>query len=141
MFRAEIVSYAIGDRITKNLVSQSLFRAVVAKRSLPLLIPHCDRGSLYCSHERRRLPDQFHMGSSISSKGECYDNAPMESSWGMLKSELVHHRRYATRQEAIGEIKKSSELFNKRQERHATLGCFSPAAYERQYYAALRIAA
>jgi len=140
VFTGEIVGYAMGERITKNLVSQSLFRAVAAKRPPPGLIHHSDRGSQYCSHEYRRLLDQFHMRVSMSRKGDCYDNAPMESFWGMLKSEHVHHRRYVTRQEAIGEITEYIEVFYNRQRKQARLGYLSPAAYERQYYA-LRIAA
>jgi transposase InsO family protein len=140
VFTGQIVGYAMGERITKNLVSQSLFRAVAAKRPPPGLIHHSDRGSQYCSHEYRRLLDQFHRKASMSRKGDCYDNAPMESFWGMLKSEHVHHRRYRTRQEAIGEITEYIEGFYNRQRRQVRLGYLSPAAYERQYYA-LRIAA
>jgi putative transposase len=140
VFTGEIVGYAMGERITKNLVSQSLFRAVAAKRPLPGLIHHSDRGSQYCSHEYRKFLDQFHMRTSMSRKGDCYDNAPMESFWGMLKSEHVHHRRYMTRHEAIKEITEYIEVFYNRQRRQARLGYLSPAAYEREYYA-LRIAA
>lgn len=140
MFTGEIVGYAMGPRITKTLVSQSLFRAVAGKRPLPGLMHHSDRGSQYCSHEYRKLLDQFHMRASMSRKGDCYDNAPMESFWGTLKSENVHHRRYVTRQEAIRDITEYIEVFYNRQRRQARLGYLSPAAYERQYYA-LRIAA
>jgi len=85
MFTGEIVGYAMGERMTKNLVSQSLFRAVAAKRPDPGLIHHSDRGSQYCSKKYRKLLDQFKMTVSMSRKGNCYDNAPMESFWGTLK--------------------------------------------------------
>jgi transposase InsO family protein len=134
VFTGEIVGYAMGPRMTKNLVSQSLFRAVAAKGSVPGLIHHSDRGSQYCAHEYRKLLDQFHMRASMSRKGDCYDNAPMESFWGTLKNELVHHRRYGTRQEAIREITEYIEVFYNRQRRQARLGYLSPAAYERQFY-------
>jgi len=134
VFTGEIVGYAMGPRMTKNLVSQSLFRAVAAKKPVPGLIHHSDRGSQYCSHEYRRLLDQFHMSASMSRKGDCYDNAPMESFWGTLKNELVHHRRYGTRREAIWEITEYIEVFYNRQRRQARLGYLSPAAYERQFY-------
>lgn len=135
LFMGEIVGYAMGSRITKNLVSQSLFRAVAAKRPGPGLIHHSDRGSQYCAHEYRRLMDQFKMRASMSRKGDCYDNAPMESLWGTLKNELVHHRRYKTRQQAISEITEYIEVFYNRQRRQARLGYLSPALYERQFYA------
>jgi putative transposase len=63
----------------------------------------------------------------------CYDNAPMESYWGTLNSELVHHRRYGTRKEAIREINEYMEIFCRRR-RQAGLGYFSPVAYERRFF-------
>ena len=134
VFTGEMVGYAMGPRMTKNLVSQSLFRAVAAKRPVPGLIHHSDRGSQYCSHEYRKLLDQFHMRASMSRKGDCYDNAPMESFWGTLKNELVHHRRHGTRREAVREITEYIEVFYNRQRRQARLGYLSPVAYERQFY-------
>jgi putative transposase len=135
LFTGEIVGYAMGSRITKNLVSQSLFKAVAAKRPGSGLIHHSDRGRQYCAHEYRRLVDQFKMRASMSRKGDCYDNAPMESFWGTLKSEHVHHRRYKIREEAIREITEYIEVFYNRQRRQARLGYLSPAVYERQFYA------
>ena len=135
LFTGEVVGYAMGPRMTKNLIIQSLFKAVSAKRPGPDLIHHSDRGSQYCSREYRKMLDQFGMEASMSRKGNCYDNAPMESFWGMLKSELTHHRRYKTRQEAIREISEHIEVFYNRQRRQKRLGYLSPAAYERQYYA------
>jgi transposase InsO family protein len=74
------------------------------------------------------------MKASMSRKGNCYDNAPMESFWGTLKQELVHHRRYHTRQEAIQDITEYIEVFYNRQRRQKRLGYLSPAAYEKQVY-------
>jgi putative transposase len=135
LFTGEIVGYGMGSRITKNLVSQSLFKAVGAKRPGPGLIHHSDRGVQYCSHEYRKLMDQFKMRASMSKKGDCYDNAPMESFWGTLKNELVHHSRYKTREQAIREITEHIEVFYNRQRRQARLGYLSPVVYERQFYA------
>jgi putative transposase len=137
LFSGNIVGYAMGERLTKNLVSQSLFKAVAAKRSIEGLIHHSDRGSQYCSHEYRDLMDRFGLKVSMSGKGNCYDNAPMESFWGTLKQELVHHRRYRTRLEAIRDITEYIEIFYNRQRRQARLGFLSPVAYEQRYYAGL----
>ena len=71
----------------------------------------------------------------MSRKGDCYDNAPMESFWGTLKNEIIHHRRYKTREEAIWEITEYIEVFYNRQRRQARLGYLPPAVYERQFYA------
>ena len=135
LFNGEIVGYAMGDRITKTLVSESLFRAVSRKRPAKGLIHHSDRGSQYCSYDYGRLIVQFGMKASMSRKGNCYDNAPMESFFGTLKQELVHHRRYRTRKEAIEEISEYIEIFYNRQRRQARLGYLSPAAYEQKFYA------
>jgi putative transposase len=137
LFNHEIVGYAMGERMTKNLVSQSLFRAVEAKRPAKGLTHHSDRGSQYCSYEYRRLLERFAMKTSMSGKGNCYDNAPMESFWGMLKQELVHHCHFRTRQEARQAITQYIEIFYNRQRIQANLGFLSPAAFTQQYYSGL----
>ncbi len=73
----------------------------------------------------------------MSRKGNCYDNAPMESFWGTLKQELIYHRRYGRRREAIRDITEYIEVFYNRQRKQARLGFLSPAAYEQRYYAGL----
>ncbi len=75
----------------------------------------------------------------MSRKGNCFDNAPMESFWGSLKQELVHHRRYGTRREAIQEIIEYIEIFYNRQRRQVRLGFLSPVAYEQRFYAGLLV--
>jgi transposase InsO family protein len=74
------------------------------------------------------------MQVSMSRKGNCYDNAPMENFWSTRKNELVHHRRYATRQGVIREITEYIEIFYNRQRRQKKRGYLSPVAYERRYY-------
>lgn len=135
LFTGEVVGYAMGERLTKSLVSESLLRAVAAKCPAKGLIHHSDRGSQYCSYDYRGLIDQFKMKASMSRRGNCYDNAPMESFWGTLKQELVHHRRYRGRQEAIQDITEYIEVFYNRQRRQARLGFLSPVAYEQKFYA------
>jgi len=134
---AEIVGYAMGERLTRNLVSQSLLRAMTAKHPAKGLVHHSDRGSQYCSYEYRDLMGRFGLKVSMSGTGNCFDNAPMESFWGTLKQELVHHRHYTTRQEAIRDITEYIEIFYNRQRRQARLGFLSPAAYAQRFYAGL----
>ncbi len=134
IWSGEIVGYAMGERITKNLVAESLFRAAAAKRPAKGLIHHSDRGSQYCALQYRNLLLQFGMTASMSRKGNCYDNAPMESFWGTLKQELVYHRKYKSRQEAMQDISEYIEVFYNRQRRQARLGYLSPIAYEKQFY-------
>ena len=135
LFHGEIVGYAMGERLTRNLVSQSLFRAVAAKHPAKGLMHHSDRGGQYCSQEYRSLLGQFGLVASMSGTGNCFDNAPMESFWGTLKQELIHHRHYTTRQEAIRDITEYIEIFYNRQRRQARLGFLSPAAYAQRFYA------
>ena len=136
LFNGEIVGYALGSRITKDLVIRSLFNAVATKKPQAGLIHHSDRGSQYCSSAYRKILDQFHMKASMSRKGNCYDNAPMESFWGTLKNELIYHQRYATRDLAIREITEYIEVFYNRQRRQKRLGYLSPAQYVKQFYEA-----
>jgi putative transposase len=128
------VGYALGERMTADLVGRALFQAVSRKRPAPGLIHHSDRGSQYCSHEYQRLLRQFGLRVSMSRKGNCYDNAAMESFWGTLKTELVHHRHYETRRQAIREITEYIEIFYNRQRRHSSLGYLSPANFVRTFY-------
>ena len=134
LFTGGIVGYAMAERMTKNLVIQSFLRALAAKGPAAGLIHHSDRGSQYCALEYTSLLDRFGMRASMSRKGNCYDNAPMESFWGTLKNEQVHHCRYATRQEAIQDITEYIEVFYNRQRKQARLGFLSPAAFERWFY-------
>ncbi len=137
LFTNEIVGYAMGERLSRNLVSQSLLRAVTTRRPEKGLLHHSDRGSQYCSHEYRSLLGQFGLEASMSGCGNCLDNAPMESFWGIFKQELVHHRHYRSRQEAMADIIEYIEIFYNRQRLQARLGYLSPAAYAQQYYAGL----
>jgi putative transposase len=133
LWNKEIVGYAMSHRMTQDLVGRALFRAVAARRPPKGLIHHSDRGSQYCSHRSQKLMKQFGMKPSMSRKGNCWDNAPMESFFGTLKQEMVHHRRYRTRQQAMGEIREYIEVFYNRQRRHASLDNLSPVAYWKKF--------
>lgn len=135
LFNGELVGYAMSERMTKELVMQALFRAVGTRRPGKGLIHHSDRGSQYCAHDYQKLLRQFGMQASMSRKGDCWDNAPMESFWGSLKNELVHHRRFVTREQAKREITEYIEIFYNRIRKQARLGYLSPAAFNPQYYA------
>jgi transposase InsO family protein len=140
LFTGEIVGYAMGERLSRNLVSQSLFQAVAAKRPVKGLIHHSDRGSQYCSREYSRILEQCGLQASMSGRGNCFDNAPMESFWGTLKQELIHHRRYRSRREARQDIAEYIEIFYNRQRLQARLGFLAPVAYAKKYYVGLLVA-
>jgi transposase InsO family protein len=130
----KIVGYAMGERMTKNLVMESLLRAVETTKSLTGLVHHSDKGSQYCSHEYRRMLEGLGIKASMSGTGNCFDNAPMESFWATLKTELVFHRRFVTRQQAIREITEYIEVFYNRQRIQKQLGYLSPVAFEHRYH-------
>jgi len=133
LYTCEVVGHAMGARMTADLVTHALRKAVGAKRPRPGFIHHSDRGSQYCAHDYQDQLRQFGMIPSMSRKGNCYDNAPMESFWGTLKNELVHHRRYDTREQARREITEYIEVFYNRQRRHPRLGNCSPATFAQQW--------
>jgi transposase InsO family protein len=140
IFSGEIVGYAMGERLTRNLVSESLLRAIAAKRPAKGLIHHSDRGSQYCSQDYQQILARFDLVASMSGSRNCFDNAPMESFWGTLKQELVHHRHYRSRLEAVQDITEYIEIFYNRQRRQARLGFLPPAVYAQRYYTGLSAA-
>jgi putative transposase len=141
MFTREIVGYAQGSTMSKELVISALQGAIKAKRPPSGLIHHSDRGSQYCSKAYQCLLKKAGMVASMSRKGNCYDNAPMESFWGSLKNELIHHKRYATRDEASAEIVEYIEVFYNRQRRHSGLNGVSPAVFCANYWRSQKQAA
>jgi transposase InsO family protein len=99
------------------------------------LLHHSDRGSQYASNDYQQLLEDNHIDCSMSRKGNCYDNAVMESFFATLKQELVYHRLYQTRKEARQDIFESIQVWYNRKRRHSALGYLSPEQFEnnRQY--------
>ena len=93
---------------------------------------HSDRGSQYATAAYQKRLVEHGIVCSMSRKGNCWDNAPMESFFHTLKTELVHYRDYLTRDEARRDIFEYIEVFYNRQRRHSTLGYLSPVEFERQ---------
>ncbi len=91
---------------------------------------HSDRGMQYASDAYQHLLQSHGMTPSMSRKGDCWDNAAMESFWSMLKTEWVNHDHYATRAEAQASIFKYIEVFYNRKRLHSSLGYVSPEAFE-----------
>ena len=133
VFTCEIVGYAMSDRMKPELPGRALFRAVQQHRPAAGTIHHSDRGSQYCAEEYQTMLKQFGFRVSMSRKGNCYDNAPMESFWGSLKTELVHHRNFATRAEAQSVIREYIEIFYNRQRRHSRLGYQSHVVFAKNF--------
>ena len=137
LFSGDIVGYAMGERMTKSLVKESLIKAIRTRRPDKGLVHHSDRGSQYCAHDFREILNRHGFIASMSRKGNCYDNAPMESFWGILKQELTNHRRYLTRREAMQDIIEYIEIFYRRQRLQSVRGFLSPVVFEQKYYEGL----
>lgn len=127
-----VVGWSMSESLEKGLVMDALRMAHRRRRPGAGLIHHSDRGSQYASNDYRKLLKDYGMQMSMSRKGDCWDNAVMESFFGTLKKELVHHRRYRTRAEARRDIFEFIEVFYNRERLHSSLGYMSPAAYEKQ---------
>jgi len=104
--------------------------AVANRRPPPGLMHHSDRGSQYASHDYQDLLKQYGMTCSMSRNGNCWDNAVMESFYRSIKTELIHHEDFQTRDESRRAIFEYIEVFYNRQRRHSTLGYVSPWEYE-----------
>lgn len=134
LFSRRIVGWALGQRMTVDLVSQALDAACAAKKSKPALIHHSDRGSQYASKEYRGKLEDYNMTCSMSRKGNCYDNACIESYHSILKRELVYLTKFKNRQEAKQKIYHYLEFFYNRKRIHSYLGYMSPDRFEQNYY-------
>lgn len=124
-----IVGWAMGQRMTRDLVIDALRMAWFRRRPPRGLIHHSDRGGQSCSHDYQDLLKQYGITASMSRKGNCWDNAPTESFFNSMKNERTHHQRYATRAEARQDTFEYIELFYNRKRRHSALGYVSPADF------------
>ena len=131
----EIVGWAMDSRMTKTLAADALRAAYGRKKPNPGLMHHSDRGSQYCSATYRALQASYGMNTSMSRKGNCWDNTPMESFFGTLKTESLHHYRFTTREQARQVVFEYIEVFYNRIRRHAKIGNQVPADFANQYYA------
>ena len=134
LYTKELVGYAINKRMTAELVCKALNMAIKNKRPSQGLIVHSDRGSQYCSHAYHKIIKQHQFTGSMSGKGNCFDNAPIESFWGVLKNELVYHQDYKTRFVAISDIIGYIELYYNQTRIQKSLGYKSPRQVWFDYY-------
>lgn len=134
LFSRKIVGWAFADNLETNLVERAFQMAVHNRYALHGLLHHSDRGSQYAADSYQQLLRAQRAQISMSRKGDCYDNAPMESFFSTLKCEHVHFQNYQTRQEAITDIFFYIVGFYNRQRLHSALGYLSPEEFERRYH-------
>ena len=126
-----VVGWSMADHMRADLVADALKMALARRRPRPGLLHHRDRGAQYAGDDYRHLLRSHGIECSMSRKGDCWDNAAMESFWGTLKTELVNHERYETREQARASVFEYIEVFYNRQRLHSSLGYVSPEQFER----------
>jgi transposase InsO family protein len=126
----KVVGWSMAGHMRTDLVADALNMALARRGPAPGLLHHSDRGVQYASDDYRHLLQTHGVACSMSGKGDCWDNAVMESFWGTLKRELVNHQRYATREQARASIFEYVEVFYNRHRLHSSLGYVSPERFE-----------
>ena len=132
LYSRRIVGWSMNRWINRHLVIDALRMAIGARQPKGALIHHSDRGAQYTSDDFRAELDKHGIQCSMSGRGNCYDNAVVESFFGLLKRERVNRVRYRTRDEAKADVFDYIEVFYNRKRRHGYLGNISPAAFEKQ---------
>jgi putative transposase len=126
----KVVGWATADHLRSELVERALNNALEHRRPSGPVLHHSDRGVQYACDDYQGLLRAHGLEVSMSRRGNCWDNAAMESFFGTLKQELVHRETYATREEARRSLFEYIEVFYNRQRLHSTLGYLSPVQYE-----------
>ena len=124
-----LIGWAMDSRMKKELVMDAFNQAIGRSGHPKGVLIHSDRGSQYCSNEYQQLLRQHQFICSMSRKGNCWDNAPMESFWGKLKQEWLNGKHFRTRDEAKAAVFYYIEVFYNRQRRHSINDYLSPSDY------------
>lgn len=125
-----VVGWAVSDRMKKDLAIRALDMAVRLRNPPKGCIFHSDRGSQYCSYDYQKKLQAYHMRPSMSGKGNCYDNASVETFFKSLKAELIWRQTWQTRRQAETAIFQYINGFYNSKRRHSYLGHISPLAFE-----------
>ena len=131
LYSRKVVGWSMSDRMTAVLACDALRMALFRRHRPRGVIMHTDRGSQYCSREHRALLEAHGLIASMSAKGNCYDNAAMESWNHSLKVEAIHGERFDTRAQAKAQVFDYIEVYYNRNRLHSTLGYLSPDEFER----------
>lgn len=131
LWSRSVISWSADKFMDENLVIRTLDKAIAVRGKQKNLIFHSDRGSQFASLRVRMLLEQNEIRQSMSSKGNCYDNAPTESFFSTLKRELVYRENFKTREEAKQKLFEYIEVFYNRKRRHSSLGYLSPLDFEK----------
>ena len=136
----KIVGISMDGRMTKELVISARKDAICHTKTTAGCILHSDRGSQYCSLDYQELAKEYGFISSMSRKGNCWDNAPMESFWGKLKQEWLNEQHFRTREEAKSAVFEYIWIFYNRKRIHEANGYLTPEEYYRIHQTDLKAA-
>jgi len=131
LWSRSVISWSAERFMDENLVIRTLDKALTIRGKHEGLIFHSDRGSQYASLNVRKLLERNGIRQSMSSKGNCYDNAPVESFFSTLKREMVYRENFKTREEAKQSLFEYIEIFYNRKRKHSSLGYLSPLDFEK----------
>lgn len=131
LFSRRVVGWSMSDRIDEQLAMEALEMALTMRQPAPGLLHHSDRGVQYSADGYQQLLRRWRVRCSMSRKGNCWDNAVVESFFSTLKNELVHGSDFDSRAQAKSALFEYIEVFYNRQRRHSTLDYVSPTEYER----------
>lgn len=131
-----VVGWAISESLEAEFVERAFMQGQARRGVAVAPLIHSDRGCQYASAAFRQRLAAWGCRQSMSRRADCWDNAVTESFFGLLKNELVHHTRFATRQEAKDKIFDYIEVFYNRVRVHSAVDYFAPAEYEARYYEA-----
>lgn len=129
-FSRKIVGWAMSQSLEADLAGDALHMALHQRQPGPELIHHSDRGVQYASDDYQQLLARRGITPSMSGRGDCYDNAMMESFWATLKTELIYQNDYETRDQARQSIFQYIEVFYNRKRLHSSIGYVSPETFE-----------
>lgn len=134
LYSRKIVGWHMSDRMTKELVLKALKQAHGRQQPGTAVLHHSDRGSQYASHDYQKQLQNYSMTGSMSRKGNCYDNACIESFHSLIKKELIYLNKYETREEAQKSIFEYIEVFYNNERIHSSIGYQTPSDFEWSYY-------
>lgn len=132
VFSRKVVGWSIKKHMRTSLVNEALLMAIANRGVQEGLIYHTDRGSQYASNKHRKILNMYGITQSMSRKGDCWDNSVAESFFNSLKTEMVHHVTFKTRDEAKQAIFEYIEVFYNRKRIHSANDYFSPEEYEQR---------
>ena len=133
LFSRQVVGWAMRDRADSEVVLQALLSAVWRRKPRPGVLVHSDQGSVYTGDDWQKFLSEHGLICSMSRRGNCHDNAPVESFFGLLKRERIKRRIYLTKNTARADVFDYIEMFYNPKRRHGSNGDVSPVEFERRY--------